>query len=195
MEIRKLNNEINDIAEKVDDIAHDRNLSDNYWNMINSYKNELHEIVDHCHPGESSYATNMFVTYLRFMRDFYQGGEGVYAMEMKDEDPKRYKNEPTRLETLEKALYYYDKWQGVEEEYIKVVLHPETYKSHDNKDGTVTVDDLGFHCEYKYGPKGTSKKTRRKAMKITYKKMKKQQLKWKKKFYKVVFKYMESWWD
>ena len=118
------------------------------------------------------------------MQEYYKLGINVWAMERRDEDPKRYKNVPTRYESISKALEYYDKWQNLEEEYITVVDHHETYKTHENGDGTVTIDDLGFHCEYKYG-----------SAKRTYKKLHKDQEKYKKLFFKTIMEHLEEWWD
>lgn len=83
-----------------------------------------------------------------------------------------------------KTLEYYDKWQGLEDEYIKVIYHPETYESKDNGDGTVTILDMGCHCEYKYG-----------SMKRTYRKLAKEQEKYKKLFFDSLRKYHALWWD
>ena len=157
-----------------------------YQAMMAKYKKSLTNInKDACHsPWEWSWGLDYLVEFLRFMKDYYTLGVNVWAMERKDEDPKRYKNAPTRLETLTKTLEYYDKWQGLEEEYIKVIDHHETYKEHDNGDGTVTIDDLGYHCEYKYG-----------SMKKTYKKLVKAQEKYKKLFFMSLAEHMEEWWD
>ena len=157
-----------------------------YQAMLAKYKKSLTNInKDACRsPWEWSWGLDYLVEFLRFMKDYYALGINVWAMERRDEDPKRYKNVPTRLETLTKTLEYYDKWQGLEEEYIKVIDHHETYKEHDNGDGTVTIDDLGYHCEYKYG-----------SVKKTYKKLAKAQEKYKKLFFMSLAEHMEEWWD
>lgn len=164
-----------------------------YQAMLAKYKKSLTKINKDASgsPWEWSWGLDYLVEFLRFMKDYYTLGVNVWAMERKNEDPKRYKNVPTRLETLTKTLEYYDKWQGLEDEYIKVIDHPETYKEHDNGDGTVTIDDLGCHCEYKFGPKNNT----RKAMKITYKKLAKAQEKYKKLFFMSLAEHMEEWWD
>lgn len=189
--------EIEEVQDKLDEIIEknrkeaEENLD--YQVMMAKYKKSLTKInkdASVC-PWEWSYGLDYFVEFLRFMQEYYKLGVNVWAMERKDEDPKRYKNVPTRYESLTQALAYYDKWQGLEDEYITVVHHPETYKSHDNDNGTVTVDDFGFHCEYKFGPKNNT----RKAMKITYKKLHKEQEKYKKLFVNYVAKHMHEWWD
>ena len=75
-------------------------------------------------------------------------------------------------------------WQNLDDEYITVIHHPETYKSHENEDGTITVDDLGFHCVYKYG-----------SAKRTYKKLYKMKRKYKRLFFKTIAENIEKWWD
>jgi len=188
--VKEVQNVLDDLIEK-----HKKETAENedYQAMMTEYKKSLGKInKDGCSsPWEWSYGLDYLVEFLRFMKDYYTLGVNVWAMERKDEDPKKYKNAPTRLQTLTKTLEYYDKWQNLEDEYITVVEHPETFKEHDNGDGTVTIDDFGFHCEYKYGPKNN----RRKAMKITYKKLYKAQQKYKKLFFMSLFEHIEEWWD
>lgn len=157
-----------------------------YKAMMAKYKKSLSDInkdASTC-PWEYGFGLDYFVEFLRFMQDYYKLGVNVWGMERKDENPKKYKNYPTRYESISKALKYYDKWQNLEDEYVKVVEHPETYKTHNNGDGTVTIDDLGYHCEYKYG-----------SMMKTYRKLHKEQEKYKKLFVKTIMKYMHEWWD
>ena len=129
--------------------------------------------------------TDFMASYIRWMIEYYERGENVWGAPEDDH----------RLETLKKAIYYYDRWQNIEDECIQIVDHPETYREHDNGDGTITIDDLGYHCVYKYGPKGNSKKAHHKAMMITHKKVHKMQQRYKKLFFKTVAKNLESWWD
>ena len=75
-------------------------------------------------------------------------------------------------------------WQTAEDRFIQVVSHPETYHETPNDDGTVTIDDFGYHCVYKYG---TAKRT--------YKKLAREERKWQKKFYKMLMKHLQEWWD
>lgn len=188
----KLNEDIKETMDKLEELSN-KKWSKDYYDMLKEGAEKLDEIHECARksPWEWSWGLDYFVEFLRFMRDYYKLGENVLAMERRDEDPKRYKNVPSRLESLEKTLYYYDKWQNLEKDYIKIVKHPETYRTRDNGDGTVTIQDMGFHCEYKYGPRNN----KRKAMKITYKKLNKDQAKYKKKFYKMLMKYLEDWWD
>ena len=161
--------------------------SPEYLAMMENHRKEWAEIAENAGPWEWSYGLDALVEHLRWMRDYYKLGENVWGQEDKEwKKGVKY----TRLETLEKTLFYYDKWMNLEDEYIQVVHHGEM-KSHDNGDGTATIDDLGFHCVYKYGPRNN----KRRAMKITYRKLYKAEQKYKKLFYKMLFKYMESWWD
>lgn len=158
--------------------------SQEYKNMMKIHKKEWENITENVGPWEWSYGLDALVEHLRWMRDYYKLGENVWGMEKKDEDPKRYRNVPTRLQTLEETLFYYDSWMNLKDEYIKVINHQETYKEHDNNDGTVTIENLGFHCKYKYG-----------SINKTYKKLHKEETKYKKKFFKMLYKYIEEWWD
>lgn len=183
-EKQELPEKIKEAYDKVREITHPE-LSDDYYKMQHQYHTELARIAHQAGPWEWSFMTDNLITYLCWMRDYYERGENVWGAPEKDR----------RLETIKKAIYYYERWQNIEEECIKVVEHPETYKEHDNGDGTVTIEDLGFHCVYRYGPKGNSKHARRRAMIITNKKVYKLQQKYKKLFFKTIMKNLESWWD
>ena len=162
----------------------DKKFSEEYYAMIKQHKDALTDINERGaeSPWEYSFGLDYLVEFLRSMRDYYERGENVWA-----DDEK-----PTRLETLNKTLDYYEMWISAEDRYIQVIEHPETYKTQDNNDGTVTVIDLGFHCEYRCGKKF---KTGRKAMKHCYKQIRKEQKKYKHLFFKMLEKYMEEWWD
>lgn len=154
--------------------------SPEYLAMMKAHHERWAEIAENARPWEWSYGLDALVEHLRWMRDCYKLGENVWGQEDKEwKKGVKY----TRLETLEKTLYYYDRWMNIENEYIQVVEIGK-FKSHDNGDGTSTIDDLGFKCVYKY-----------KSMKKTYKKLHKVEQKYKKLFYKMLYKYMESWWD
>lgn len=178
--------ELDNIEKAIDAMLTEKTHSKEYDEMFATYKDKLGSIHDGCIscPWDFAFSLNYFVTCLRFMRDYYKLGENVWGLDRRYEDPKKYKNVPTRLETLEKTLWYYDKWHSLEEEYVTIVHHPETFKTTDNEDGTVTINDFGMHCEYKYG-----------SAKRTYKKLYKDQQKLKKKFFSMLYKYIETWWD
>ena len=183
----KLTDDIKAALDKVEEITSPKERSSEYKEMMEKHQKEWAEIAENAGPWEWSYGLDALVEHLRWMRDYYALGENVWGQEDKEwKKGVKY----TRLETLEKTLFYYDKWMNLEDEYIQVVEHGKM-KSHDNGDGTATIDDLGFHCIYKYGPRNNN----RKAMKITYRKLHKAQQKYKKLFYKMLYKYMESWWD
>lgn len=182
MEIRvvkdksKLPEGIKEAVDLVDKLTAPKERSKEYKDMMAKHKKILDGInrEGHQSPWEWSFGLDYFVAFLRFMKDYYTLGENVWSV---DDDTER-------LETISKALEYYDTWQTLEEEYIRVVHHPETRKTHDNEDGTVTVDDLGYHCEYRYG-----------SMKKTYKRLYKAQKKYKKLFFDTVAENIEKWWD
>ena len=159
---------------KVKEITEPKEYSPAYKEMMAKHQQEWKDIADNAGPWEWSYGLDALIEHIRWMYEYYELGENVWGAPEKD----------TRLQTLAEAIYYYDKWQNLEDEYVTIIHHPETYREHDNGDGTVTIDDLGFHCEYKYG-----------SMKRTYKKLYKAQNKYKKLFFKTVYENMESWWD
>ena len=183
---------VKEVCDRLDELIEEKRTeaaeSKEYQAMMAKYKKSLGKIYrDGCGcPSEWSYGLDYLVEFLRFMRDYYALGINVWAMERKDEDPKKYKNCPTRVESLTKTIEYYDKWQSIDtdDEYVKVIHHPETYKSHENGDGTVTVDNLGYHCEYKYG-----------SAKKTYKKMHQEEQKYKRLFFESLCEHLEDWWD
>jgi len=171
--------EVKKALEKLDELKN-KPKSPEYEAMMDAHRKEWTEIAENAGPWEWSYGLDALIEHIRWMRDYYKLGENVWGQEDKEwKKGVKY----TRLETLEKALYYYDRWMNLEDEYITVEHYGEM-KSHDNGDGTSTIDDLGFRCVYKYG-----------SMKKTYNKLYKAQQKYKKLFFKTVFKYLESWWD
>jgi len=185
MEIKYVNGkditipEVQEVMDKLEELK-SKPHSPEYFTMMDAHRKEWSEIAANAGPWEWSYGLDALVEHLKWMRDYYKLGENVWGQENKEWDKKvKY----TRLETLEKTLYYYDRWMNLEDEYVQVVETGE-FKSHDNGDGTFTIDDLGFTCIYKY-----------KSMKKTYKKLHKAEQKYKKLFYKMLYKYMESWWD
>ena len=185
----ELSGKVQEVQDKLDEIIESNRQkakeSPEYQEMMKHFKKSLSDInKDACKsPWEPSWAVDYFVEFLRFMQRYYELGINVWALERKDEDPKRYKNVPTRYEAITKALSYYDKWQGLEDEYIQVVKDGE-YKDHKNDDGTYTVEHTGYKCIYKYGN-----------MKKTYKKLHKEQKKYKKLFVNYVADNMREWWD
>lgn len=162
-----------------------------YNNMMNKYIEQWRTIAAEAKPWEGNYGLDALIIHLRWMREYYALGI-VHCVENKEWDKKE---KHTRLETLELALTYYDKWQNLENEYIQIVPHDSGVKYHQNENGTYSIDDPGYHCIYKYGPKGTSQKEVRKAMIITYRKLEQAQNKYKRLFFRTVEKYLESWWD
>ena len=159
-----------------------------YQEMMKHFKKSLSDInKEACQsPWESSWALDYFVEFLRFMQAYYKLGVNVWAMERKDEDPKRYKNVPTRYESLTQAIAYYDKWQGLEDEYIQVEL-PENFKDlfdEPDETGCCRYRSENVKTTYKYG-----------SVIKTYKKLHKEQEKYKKLFFMSLAEHMEEWWD
>lgn len=147
--------------------------STKFTDMMAENENKLIDIAKNSTPFDWEHGLDAFIGHLRWMRDFYRLGEGVAA--------KENSGERTRLETIELALSYYDKWINSEKNFIWFV---ETREMKPNDNGTDTVEKMGRKCVYKYG-----------SAKRTYKKLCKYQQKNKKLFFKTLYKYMETWWD
>lgn len=181
MEIRipvdkdKLNPAVKEAMEKVQEMTAPKERSPEYIRMMGRNRRKLTNINRQAarSPWEWSWGLDYLVQFLRFMRDYYKLGENVWGAPEND----------TRLETLEQTLAYYDKWQNLDEEYIKGEKIGEM-QFEKNDDGTATLVDTGYRFTYKYG-----------SAKRTYKKLAKAEKKYKKLFFKMLYKYMESWWD
>lgn len=188
MEIRipvdkdKLNPKVKEAMEKVEEMTAPKERSPEYVRMMAQNRRKLTNINKDAarSPWEWSWGLDYLVQFLRFMRDYYKLGENVWGVEDKEwKKGVKY----TRLETLEKTLAYYDKWQNLQDEYVKLeeVGKPKFEK---NNDGTVTLVDTGYRCTYKY-----------KTAKRTYKKLAKAEKKYKKLFFKMICEHIEEWWD
>ena len=189
MEIRyvkdwdKVSDKVKEAQAKLDELLAPKEHSEEYNAMMAEYRRNLNKInrdANHS-PWESGWCLDYLVEFLRFMQAYYKLGENVHS---KEDCEWKKGVKYTRYESITKTLEYYDAWQNLEDDYIKVVYHPETYKSHENDDGTVTVDDLGYHCEYKYG-----------SMKRTYRKFNKAYKKYRARFFKYLGEHIEEWWD
>ena len=182
---------IEEAQKKLDEIIEENKQkakeSPEYQEMMKHYKKSLSDInKEACQsPWEWTWGLDYFVEFLRFMQAYYKLGINVWAMERKAEDPKRYKNAPTRYESLTQALAYYDKWQGLEDEYIKVEIPDDFTQMFSEPDEDGCCKFLGgSHITYKYGD-----------IKKTYKKLHKEQEKYKKLFVNYVLEHIQDWWD
>lgn len=146
-----------------------------FVDMMTKHKNKMEELASSSNPYDWAYGLESLIEHLRWMRDYYELGENVCAME----STCKY----SRLESIKLALSYYDKWTNSEKDFIQVIKTGEM-KTHYNGNDTYTIEDMGYKCVFKYG---SSKKT--------YRKLRKYQQKNKKLFFKTLYKYIESWWD
>lgn len=168
-----------DNLDPVDAVTHD------FDDMMEKYDKELSELHNYAKtsPYEWGCGFNYFIKFLEFMRDFYGLGQNVFSEEDCISD-RRKRRELTRFESLSLALKYYDRWQNIEDEYITLVYHPETFNMTHNADDTCSIKDCGIEVKYRY-----------KTAKKTYNKMNKARKKYKKLFFKTLNKYIEGWWD
>ena len=119
-----------------------------YKKMMKEHRKALKDYTKTCFPWNQQ-GLDLLITYLEWVRAYYENGENVQAMENFEWDSEAIKL--SRLEMVTEILDEYNEWQNCEDKYFTVIYHPETYKTHSNGDGTVTIDDLGFHVEYSLG--------------------------------------------
>lgn len=151
-----------------------------YNKMWKTHKKNLIKLAKEASPYQADDGIQLFIEQLRFMKDFYELGYNVWAMERKDEDPVQYKDMPTRYESLKQALDEYDAIDGCEDKYI--VYHFDDVKD-DDFWHKFTKDDSEV-CEYKLGDFKTSYDAYLKERKIH-----------EENFKKIVEKYIDEWWD
>lgn len=158
-----------------------KKFSKAYKKMMKDHRKALKDYAKTCFPWNNQ-GLELLITYLSWVRAYYLNGENVQAMENFEWDEDAIKL--SRLQMVTEILDEYNEWQNCEEKYYKVVYHPETYKTHKNPDGTITVDDMGSHIEYALGDPEIT----RKAFNDEYNFH-------KHKFFELLEKYIEELWD
>lgn len=148
--------------------------------MFKKYRKSFIKMAKEVTPYQYDDGFEMWIEHLRFMRDYYKLGYNVIAMERNKEDPVKYKDMPTRFESLDMALKEYDAIEGCEDKYI--VYHFDDVKD-DSFWNKFTKDDNDI-CEYKLGDFKTSYNAYLKERKVH-----------EKNFKKIVEKYINEWWD
>ncbi len=155
-------------------------------------------------PWEWSYLSETIIEFLRFMRDYYTAGENVWQ------------TDDTRLpiiESLNAAIHEYDRWQECEHDYVKTFIEEGDYfrdlhtdaiisKTHfaikDRKTGNITQydDEPDFIIE-KSGLTGTNMYYwyLNNDMKTAYELAAKEEAEHRMKFFEIIGKNIESWWD
>ena len=80
--------------------------SKEYKKMIRKYKKMIRKDAKDAStkPFDYDFGLQMFVDYLYFMREYYELGENVFALELD--------NYPTRLQILNMILAAYEDWQN-----------------------------------------------------------------------------------
>lgn len=82
-----------------------------YLKLVKQYRKELTKQAKKAIPFDYD-AITMFVTFLRFMKDYYSQGNNVHACEVDGHN---------RFEKISYALSQYDAWVNDEEEYTNAV--------------------------------------------------------------------------
>lgn len=153
-----------------------------YKKMMRKYKRILKKHVKKLCFGDYLFGLEPFVDFLRGMKEFYEIGYNVWAMERKDEDPENYKDAPTRAESLKETIFYYDKWQNVASDYYKIAS--------DDKEAEHYLK-LGFYPDE--DRKGTFRLFKDKGQNID--ECNKAEKDYKHKFFECLEKHIEEWWD
>lgn len=162
-----------------------------YKKLWKNYKKNIIKLAKKSTPYQYEDGLEMFIENLRFMYEYYKLGYNVWAMERKDEDPKQYKDVPTRAEILKQILDEYDAWQNCDDKYR--VVHWEGGKANGKGDKFTTInpktgetkeEQSDWWIEYKLGdPKATIEASA------------KEQEQHRKAFFELYTKYMYELWD
>ena len=134
----------------------DSKPSKDYTKMMKNNRKKLITLSKEVVPWEGYDGITLLITHLEWVKEYYSNNENVVAKEDYEWDPEAIKK--SRLQMVTEILNEYYDWQNCEEKYYKLIRHPETYKTHKNKDGTVTIDDLGCHIEFALGDRETTRK-------------------------------------
>lgn len=107
-----------------------------YKQMMKKYKKEFKKLLKEAGPWEWGHMTDFMITFMKWMRDYYQLGYNVWAIEDCDAFPETDGNKPTRLQSLNTAIQLYNRWQNVHDDYYKIAYTEEELKHYLR---------LGFH--------------------------------------------------
>ena len=157
-------------------------FSRSYKQMMKKNKKNLIKLAKETKPWDWNYGIELLIAHLNFMKEYYENGENVWAREDCEWNPNAIQK--TRLQMINEILSEYDEWMNCFDKYHKLIEHPETYKSTQNPDGTVTVHDLGCHLEYALGDRD-----------LTTKAYSEEYLFHRKKFFELLNEYIEALWD
>lgn len=166
-----------------------------YKKMNRTYRKTLKKLVKDSGPWEWSYGLDMFIEFLKWMRDYYKLGYNVWATEDCNAFPDIDKDKPTRFESLDTAIKLYEKWQNCDDEFMKVIFldEPNAQEQIDElveQGYTVCVreknDTLLKNTAFLY--KFKDSKENNEAYTKAY-------LEYKKQFFEYVGEHIEEWWD
>lgn len=157
-------------------------LSKKYYKLIKDNNKNLVKIAKETRPWDFGWMLDSIVANLTYMRDYYANGENVIGMD--DYVDNSTNVSKTRLQMIDELLSEYASWHNCDEKYFKLISHPETCKTHKGENGTIVVDDFGWHIEYLFGDAETTNKLYRE-----------EYLLHKHKFFELLEKYIEELWD
>ena len=163
-----------------------------YQKMMRKYKKELKKILKETGPWEWGHMTDFMITFINWMRDYYKLGYNVWAMEDCDAFPED-ANKPTRLQSLNKAIQLYNRWQNVGEDYYKIAYNEKELKHYLR---------LGFHLvnrtdgiEKQLNTKGWYSLTLYEDRSKNAEECSKAYIQCKHDFFQYLEEHLEEWWD
>lgn len=135
-------------------------------------------------PWESMFGLDMFVEFLKYMKDYYTLGENVFQCDECKENV---------IDTLTKTLSEYDAWQHCEDNYTKVLYKNDINYNKDLKHWL----RLGYHLQEQTDPLFTNVVFLHKYedFQENVKEMTKEYLEHRKNFFNLICENIETWWD
>lgn len=156
-----------------------------YNKMWRKYKKLLKKDAKEMCPFDYSFGLDAFIDFLKFMKEYYELGYNVWAMERKDEDPVNYADVPTRVESLKETIRFYNLWQNADECFTKIV-YTEQERDYYIK--------MGYHLQTS-AFEGHYYLTYYKDVHENFEAIAKATAEYKHKFFECLEKYINEWWD
>lgn len=159
-------------------------FSKKYKKMMKKYKRIFKKHGKLVLPWDWAFGFDPFIDFLHFMKDYYELGENVHAID----SPGK-----SRLETLKEALYWYDKWQNGDDDFFKYAHDEKELKHYQRLGYTVQGEPEKIVADgerYK-----TVVLTKYKSYRDTVEEWNKKYHEYKHNFFVCVEENLEEWWD
>ncbi len=159
-----------------------KRFSRNYHKMIKRNKKEILKTAKKTNPWDWFWGIKLLVEHLKFMKEYYELHENVWAKEPYEWDSNAPKK--SRLDMINEILKEYDSWMHCEEYYYHTDKDVVAFKEHKLEDGTYALEDLGLNIEYKFDNKTKTNEL-----------FKQEYAFHRNKFFELLSKYIEELWD